>query len=192
MKEIIGGAMTSTPTRIEKVGLEKIYIFDDLFSKKQIERFGAVVSNAAFTFLHASRADTVKYREWCASFSVSDFMSHPLHKASIKVAKHFSGNKKLKCYDVFSSASTFGDMSFIHSDSTNSGDISILYYANSKWDPEWGGETIFYTERKDAALVVSVKPGRLIVFNGNVLHRAGTPTKLCPEVRITLSMRFEK
>jgi len=171
---------------------KRLLVFDGLFSDEEIKHNFALFSLANFTFLHSSRKDTVTYREWAASFSIDDFKFHSLHKIFLEVARQHSSLSSQDCYDVFCSASTFGDVSFIHSDSPTGDTISVLYYCNQHWNPEWGGETIFYDTHDDATLAISVKPGRVVVFDGSLKHRAGTPNRTCPEIRLTLSVRFDK
>jgi len=183
--------MNPTPTHIHCISDERILVFDDVFPAKEIDRFCRTLRHSSYTFLHASREDTEYHREWAAEFDVQDFVSHPLHDYAIAAAIVLSPSKTLKCYDVFCNASSFGDMSFIHHDSTKSNRISTLYYANDTWEPEWGGETVFFDNTRDASIAVGVRPGRLIVFSGQLLHRAGIPTRICPEVRLTMSIRFE-
>ncbi len=50
--------------------------------------------------------------------------------------------------------------------------VTVLYYANLLWQPDWGGETIFYNDEQDAVLAVSPKAGRVVVGRGAILHRA--------------------
>ena len=179
-------------TNIETFFIEdnKLLIFDGLFSEEEIKHNFALVSLANFSFLHSSRDDTTAYREWAAPFSADDFSTHPLHNIFLNTAEQHSQLKNRICYDVFCSASTFGDMSFIHSDSTEEDTISVLYYCNHQWNSEWGGETIFYDSNNEARIAISVKPGRIVVFNGSLRHRAGVPNRICPEVRLTLSTRY--
>ena len=184
--------MQLEPTQIYEVADEKIFVFDNVVPPNDIERFCRTLRNSSFTFLHASRKDTEYQREWAAEFDVKDFVGHSLHDYAHAAAVAFMPSTPLVCSDAFCNASTFGDMTFIHHDSTKLGNISTLYYANETWDAEWGGETLFFDDNRDARIAVGVQPGRLIVFSGQLLHRAGTPTKACPEVRLTMSVRFEK
>lgn len=180
------------PTRIESVDEHKILIFDDIFSRKEIIRFHELMSLSNFTFLHSSRFDTKKYREWMADFLIDDFEGHIIHDKAKKIAEYFSESKReIKCYNVFCNASTYGNQSFIHSDSYDKTNISVLYYVNSNWKSEWGGETIFFDKNQEARIAIGFKPGRFIVFDAEAIHRAGVPSRICPEVRLTLSIRFQ-
>lgn len=180
------------PTRIETVDDHRILIFDNLFSRKEIVRLHEVMSLSNFTFLHSSRFDTKKYREWMADFSIEDFEKHVLHEKAKSVAEQFANHDRaLQCYNVFCNASTYGNQSFIHSDSYDKTNISVLYYVNANWKSDWGGETIFFDKNQEARVAIGFKPGRMIVFDAETVHRAGLPSRICPEVRLTLSVRFQ-
>lgn len=184
--------MSREATREIFISGKKISVFDDVFSADEVKKNFALFGHAGFSFLHASRQDTSATREWAATFSVDDFRKHRLHSAFLDLASAYSSRVNLQCYDVFCNASSFGDMSFIHNDSTNASDISLLYYVNPIWNAEWGGETIFFDQDDDAVCAVSARPGRIIVFDGSIKHRAGLPTRVCTEVRLSLSVRFER
>lgn len=62
----------------------------------------------------------------------------------------------------------------IHVDAHYEKQRSILFCVNSKWDPNWGGEIIFY-EGEDARQAVSLKPGRVISYDGRIPHCYPTP-----------------
>ena len=63
----------------------------------------------------------------------------------------------------------------------------MLYYANLIWQPDWGGETLFYNDDNDAVLAVSPRPGRLVVSRAAILHRGTVPTRSCYEERFTIA-----
>ena len=60
----------------------------------------------------------------------------------------------------------------------------------SIWQPDWGGETIFYKDDNDAVLAVSPRPGRLVVSRGAILHRGTVPTQDCCEARLTIAYKL--
>lgn len=59
--------------------------------------------------------------------------------------------------------------SFPHTDACHT---TCLIYLNLDYDIMYGGETIFYTEGRDAQYAVTPVPGRAVFFDGNILHRA--------------------
>jgi hypothetical protein len=68
-------------------------------------------------------------------------------------------------------------------------DVTVLYYVNHTWPRDWGGETVFFDDEGDACVAVSPKPGRIALFRGDIQHRVGVPTPLCPTERLTLAYK---
>jgi hypothetical protein len=68
--------------------------------------------------------------------------------------------------------------------------VTALYYANSQWHPDWGGETIYYNDDEDAELAVLPRLGRLVIARGAILHRGTVPTRICYEERYTLAYKL--
>ncbi len=63
---------------------------------------------------------------------------------------------------------------------------SILIYCCPRWEPAWGGETVFFDEDGDIAASILPRPGRVLVFRGDVLHVARAPSRFCPIERRVL------
>jgi|TARA_R110002020_G_scaffold32396_1_gene99649 Rps23 Pro-64 3,4-dihydroxylase Tpa1-like proline 4-hydroxylase len=82
------------------------------------------------------------------------------------------------------------DVNFIH---MHSDQIVALYYANITWNPEWGGETIFYKkDRKTVDLCNPYTPNRLVIFDGKVPHTIKSQNLIGPAYRFTMSLFFNK
>ncbi|HJR13321.1 MAG TPA: 2OG-Fe(II) oxygenase [Rhodanobacteraceae bacterium] len=60
-----------------------------------------------------------------------------------------------------------------------------------EWNAEWGGETLFYNSNMDAEAVVTPKPGRLVVFDGNITHVGRPPNRICYAPRYALAFKLE-
>jgi len=70
---------------------------------------------------------------------------------------------------------------------------TLLYYANTNagWDPrKCQGETIYYTPDDDPLYAVAPREGRVVLFEGDIRHRAGAPGRECFEPRVTLALKF--
>jgi SM-20-related protein len=63
---------------------------------------------------------------------------------------------------------------------------SILIYCCPRWEPAWGGETVFFDGDGDIAAAILPKPGRVLVFRGDILHVARAPSRFCPMERRVL------
>ena len=67
----------------------------------------------------------------------------------------------------------------------------ILYYANLKWEDGWSGETIFY-EGDNIICALPYTPNRMVVFDGNLLHRFNGPSRTATKYRFSISTFFWK
>ena len=82
------------------------------------------------------------------------------------------------------------DVNFIH---VHPDELVALYYVNITWNPEWGGETLFYKEdRKTISLASPYTPNRLIFFDGKIPHTIKAQNLIGPSYRFTLSIFFNK
>ena len=100
-------------------------------------------------------------------------------------------NERLAKKRAYVNNTVYGDMYYTHRDvPPEMKDITILYYVNPVWHPEWGAETIYYGDDGDAQAAISVKPGRVLVSRGAILHRGGVPTRICNEERRTIAYKL--
>ena len=88
---------------------------------------------------------------------------------------------------------TWGQEGSKHSDwpgqETNS--ETFILYLNQKWEPNWGGETVFYLAGNDDNKErgrVAVEPGKLISYDSRILHKGSAPTEK-NILRVTLAIQ---
>ena len=81
----------------------------------------------------------------------------------------------------------FGAVQYPHHDTP--GGMTAIYFANAEWPPNWQGELVFYDKDGEPQCVVAPKPGRLCVFNGEIIHRGGVPSPLCRKQRLTVVLK---
>ena len=86
---------------------------------------------------------------------------------------------------------SFGDALLTHVDALpNARELTALWFLCESWDPEWGGETLFYDANSDAQIAVSPKPGRLLLFDGAIRHAGKPPNRNCPVGRYTFAIKL--
>jgi hypothetical protein len=79
-----------------------------------------------------------------------------------------------------------------HPDMLNSGSKSVLYYANLEWNINWDGFTIFRSDDlKDIEFVSEYKPGRVIVFDSEIPHKATHPSPEACHLRYTYNQVYQ-
>ena len=82
------------------------------------------------------------------------------------------------------------DVNFIH---VHPKQVVALHYSNITWNPEWGGETVFYKDNKKDILFSSpYTPNRLIIFDGEIPHTIKSQNILGTSYRFTTSIFFDK
>ena len=85
-----------------------------------------------------------------------------------------------------------GDVNRMHVDGKYYPCKTLLYYANQHWENNWGGHTVFYDKDGNIKTTVEVKPGRIVIFDGNIPHTVMPMNPRCsPSFRFTVALKFE-
>tara|TARA_B100000073_G_scaffold268567_1_gene228168 strand:+ start:954 stop:1781 length:828 start_codon:yes stop_codon:yes gene_type:complete len=152
----------------------------------------------------------------------------PEPAAGLRGAKHFYKNREdfYEKYDAPQDVREFtaylnarsteqlgGDMvggrvGQIHKDTDGSyeGDnyFTVLYIANYKWIPDWGGELIYYGDEETGGKhwkrgwdigwpvkIVGNKPNRVVVYKHNQTHSTQSPRSNAPEMTQKIAFRIK-
>lgn len=169
---------------------ENVYIIDDLLNEKQIIDLHKSILIADFTVMGASSIETYKNREIMFELDSKDFASTTLGN-SIQSAIFEIHKKNLTCYRVVGNYIRYGSQTFAHQDTSTNDSLTALYFANSDWSFDWGGEVLIYNKEKESDICIGVKPGRLVLFPSNLLHKGGVPNRICTDIRLTISARYK-
>lgn len=111
----------------------------------------------------------------------------PLHDLWEKLKlNQLAGHSLVRCY---ANAHTFGVEGFPHTDSRTPGNYTTIFYINPVWKPEWAGETVFFNDLGDIVQAILPKPGRMVMFDGRILHAARALSRICPAMRVTLMFK---
>ncbi|PJE39316.1 MAG: hypothetical protein CUR33_19095 [Pseudomonas sp.] len=174
--------------RREIDGVE-FFVVDGVLEGEDVVNIHKATMLADFTVLGASSDETYKHREIMFELDKTDFGGSNLGRVLLGVVNSVSGEDKL-LYRVVGNYIRYGAQTFAHVDTTVEDHITALYFVNSSWAPEWGGEVILYNSKGESEAAISVRPGRAIIFPSNVLHKAGVPVRACNEIRLTYSARY--
>ena len=70
--------------------------------------------------------------------------------------------------------------------------MSMLYYANPKWDLEWDGGTVFRSDDlEDVEYLSDYKPGRIVLFDSSIPHKIYQTSSLAHPYRFTVNTIFK-
>jgi len=84
----------------------------------------------------------------------------------------------------------YGDVLSNHVDGQPQQVLTGLYFANAEWLQPWGGELILCDTQGESLYAIEPKPGRVVLFPGDILHRASAPTRLCFARRLSIGHKF--
>ena len=183
-----------------------IEVFDNLFDRKTILFIEEIVSNAEYCFINSDRPDPAKYQYPKGAVYVLD-KGHEVKNIygglfnvimngcyQILDKSIFDQNKDNLTMQInLSFSSTIdrwhADMSF-YDESLGFKGYTILYYANSEWDIDYGGETIFYNNNQEIIASIRPKPGRFAIFDSSIMHSARPPQVHCPYYRYGIATKI--
>lgn len=179
-------------TRQQTVDGRRIRVYDDLVSASAIQELTAVFNSAGFARTEIARPETGNFRHWVTEIPANVVEQIPVYAATMEAVRDFDPATRYRAYRSYCNFAAYGDMLFTHTDCRPEEiDLTALWYVSPKWDVEWGGETLFYNAQMDAEAVVSPRPGRLVIFDGRILHVGRPPNRICYAPRYTLAFKLE-
>lgn len=172
----------------------KIYIYDEIFDySSRVAKYNLAI-NSVFT-IQGYDSKLLEYKEHLSLVSI---YSH-YDAQRMSVVEEFPDEIKQICsfkYENMVHAMvnlcTPSDRFHTHVDTFNEPGWTVLYYLNTEWDPEWGGDTVFFDETgKSFELVSQYKPGRIVVFDSRIPHLIRPSTALAPHFRLSFALKFK-
>ena len=184
--------METTKTKVGRLVISgrELFICDNFVDPAMVTAIGSDLKTMPFMRKEKSRADVPGLAS-SANINSALLPADPFFLRLRAIAEKMFPGEVLHDMRAYVNCAVYGDSYYIHRDSPeNSNDVTVLYYANLIWQPDWGGETIFYKDDNDAVLAVSPRPGRVVVSRGAILHRGTVPTQDCHDARMTIAYKL--
>jgi SM-20-related protein len=182
-----------TPTYAAQIDSGRIAVYDGLLPEQELLTLWAVLGRAGFTRTEIARSETADYKHWATEIPVASLPTMPFLAPTLAAVRQFAPSRDYRAYRSYVNVAHYGDMLFTHTDCLpGAGEITALWYICDRWDHEWGGETVFFDANKDVRAAVSPKPGRLALFDGDLLHAGRPPNRICYAPRYTLALKLER
>lgn len=181
------------PTRAKKtrrfeIDGQGIWVLDGLFGARDIAAVSELMRTGAYTLSDYDSEETSYSRHWKCEYSPSAIGKVGVFAEIDAEVRRLCSPRRLRLARLHANLHLYGDLQFPHTDSIDG--VTGLFFANERWDERWMGETLFYDRAREPVSVVAPRPGRLLVFPGNVLHRAGVPVRECFEPRLSLAFKY--
>jgi SM-20-related protein len=179
-----------TPTRTGNVDGRSIFVVDDRLPSHELAILDAALRHGRYRRTEVAREDTAAFKHWVIELDPNALGAPSLVETTAASVEQLFGSG-YQLFRSYCNVAFFGDQLMTHTD-CRPGDsiVTALWYVASAWDVEWGGETLFFDDSKDAAFVVAPRPGRLVLFDGAILHAGRPPNRICHEPRFTLALKF--
>jgi hypothetical protein len=184
--------MTSTEPKIRKsmISGRELFVCDDMVEPAMQEQLSALVRRMHYVRTEKSRLGVPGLVAVC-DIAPETIAGDTFLRGLRQTVEKLFPNEQFTDQRAYVNCSVYGDAYYVHRDCVAyERHVTALYYANLEWQPDWGGETIYYNDDEDAELVISPRPGRLVIARGAVLHRGNVPTRSCYEERYTLAYKL--
>jgi hypothetical protein len=167
----------------------KIYVYDDVFSKGKITDF-EVFFQGSFYQLGANSTELFRHTKrtfFLSKYNLDDLNTLGImeHLRGTEIAQHLDNLEFLSSWVL---ASTYLTQYYLHADREKGS--TLVYYGNSTWDADWGGETLFCNDEGDVEVAVSCRPNRVVVFDSAIPHKPASLALDADQYRFTFVAQF--
>lgn len=171
----------------------RLYILEDVIDAGALEPVHVHFRSLTYGFCDSDRSDTSHVRHLAHLFDPCEWDEEPILRILTDTAREFleqEGQRTSAIQRIYANFNLFGDYQFAHDD----GDCwTALVFMNSTWHEDWGGELLVYDDDTSMpALAIPPRPGRMVLFDGQLVHRGGVPSKHCLDARITLAIKLDR
>ncbi len=171
----------------------RIVVYDGLMPEPELLKLWAALKGAGYTRSEIARPDTAEHLHWATEIGLNALPSMPFLALTMGALADFAPGLRYRTYRSYVNVAQYGDLLFPHTDAhPGAGELTALWYICDRWDHEWGGETVFFDAQRDVRAAVSPRPGRLVIFDGEVLHAGRPPNRNCYVPRFTLALKLER
>lgn len=169
-----------------------IRIYDGLLSAQDVHALTLLLESGGFVRSEITRPETAAYRHRALNIPLETATRLPIYAPALEAATEFHEGRPHRLYRCYCNYAAYGDMLFTHTDCPPEEiHLTALWYIAPEWNMEWGGETIFFNSQQDAEAVVSPRPGRLVMFDGRLMHVGRPSNRICFAPRYTLAMKID-
>jgi hypothetical protein len=189
-----------------------IHILDQLFDVPFVRSLNNVLANLAYVASEYDSDAGPRIRHLKCELPAQPLMAGDIDDEGLvsllpkgKGAPHLSAVARVtaqaleQCYPDYSNIEIgrihvnsipHGDMQNTHEDGWPGTSLTALYFVNPDWQATWQGELILCDPLGESQYAIDPRPGRLVLFPGEIPHRGGAPSRVCYEHRLSLAHKF--
>ena len=168
-----------------------MFVFDGLVSHSDLQQYVEALTRAPFTRTEFAKEETAEYKHWVSELPLANLTRLPLWEPTKAAVACARPGQPYQPYRSYTNYAAYGDMLYTHSDcAPEARELTALWFLSEQWEPEWGGETMFFDASGDAIFCASPKPGRLVIFDGAIPHVGRPPSRICYAPRYTFAIKL--
>lgn len=167
---------------------KEVHIFDEVFDFATRDKIYQYVTNSLYKVgeFDGSLLENRKTSTLISTYNLGDVEALGLNKLPPEISKILDGYIPHRAYVNLCRPD---DSFHIHTDHSTKM-WTLLYYVNLDWHIEWGGDTVLLKEDMTIDYVSQYTPGRVLLFDGTIPHLIRPSTRLAPENRFTLAIKY--
>jgi Rps23 Pro-64 3,4-dihydroxylase Tpa1-like proline 4-hydroxylase len=170
---------------------ENLWIYDNVFTQDELEFFKMFAQNSHYTLgAKSNYSHESSSTFFTCELNEVDLLRFGLYQSPNlnEINKHLENKIRRKTWILHSSHLS---KHFFHVDKLKTQkSITFLFYVNTKWDVDWGGETLFCNSHGEVELAVSCKPNRVVVYDSHIPHKPSTVSHDATPHRFTFVSQF--
>ena len=180
-----------SPTRHGSVEGRDIFVFDGLVSDTDLGAYVEALARAPFMRTEFAKPDTAEYKHWASEMPLANVTRLPLWAATERAVALARPGERYRPLRAYTNYAAYGDMLYTHTDCLpDQRELTALWFISAHWEPEWGGETMFFDAAGDAMFCASPKAGRLVIFDGAIPHAGRPPSRICYTPRYSFAIKL--
>lgn len=178
--------LDSNKVFVDTISEGKLYVIDNALPNRYGFYFSNAALNAKYSIHKGSRFEKENDHYMAAYLDDGAILASGILKEISDVFDLL----KIEQYLIRSYINLYGywTPTTAHVDENVEGNATCLYWFNTNWQRNWGGELIFY-DVEGRNYTIEYKPGRLIVFDSSVMHRVSPLTAFAKDLRFCLTLK---
>ena len=176
------------PKRSFWIGKRKIMVFEDVLPVSELSRLQRAFAMCSYARMHQNSHD--HGGRWVTEIEAATEPTLGLRDTETRLLKKFVGPRQ-KLVGASCDSMVYGEQGWVHEEAYDEGErFRFLWYICDRWEPNWGGEMIFFNSDDDAVFVVAPRPGRLILLDSSVKFVRRPPTRVCHQSNLVIQMEY--
>lgn len=171
---------------------QPVFVVDGLFAPDLVQVLYEMLRKLEYSLSDYDTIETSTELHWKHEFTAESLQALPLFRTwcdtIVAKTEELFPARPVFLARVHCNNQPYGDLQRPHVDIPQG--VTALYFANAEWQRDWQGELIFYDRNDEPLQAVAPRPGRVVIFPGDLLHRGGVPSRVCFQPRLSVAFKF--